>query len=328
MNKQFPDSLQNILFQKVQECIPPHCSLVDELSELLKISNDSVYRRIRNETMLSIEEVGIICNTYSISFDAISKTDTHSVVCNYAMLRNEQDLTQHLLFMNKELDFLHSIPNSQITYAAIDIPIFHHFQFHELTSFKIFYWLRSVISDKVFAQKKFDPTLVSEDLMKIYRHMFETYKSLNITEIWTDSTIKSLIKQIEFFWESGMFESKEDAILVCQQAEQEIQYIQKLAEEPIVNTNGHYYKLYFSEIEIGNNSILTKWGDNKRTFLTYNTINLLASSHNGFSDETEMWQQNLIQKSTLISGASEKIRYQFFKRLLDDIGRLKKRIEN
>ena len=57
------------MFQRVQESIPPHCSLVDELSELLKISNDSVYRRLRNETILSIDEVELFAN--SILFHSI-----------------------------------------------------------------------------------------------------------------------------------------------------------------------------------------------------------------------------------------------------------------
>ncbi|HPM12062.1 MAG TPA: hypothetical protein PK734_01075 [Bacteroidales bacterium] len=328
MNKESQNSLQNLLFQRVQESIPPHCSLVDELSELLKISNDSVYRRLRNETMLSIDEVGIICKQYSISFDSISKSDSTSVVCNYALLRNEQDLVQHLTFMSKELDLYKSLPDAHITYAAIDIPIFHHFEFKELTTFKIYYWLRSVINDENFSDIKYNSNLVSEEHMKLYKHMFNTYNSCNVTEIWTDSTIKSLIKQIDFFWESGMFENKEDAILICKQAEDEIIQIQKQAEKPITKDNGHINKLYFSEIELGNNSILAKWGSNKRTYLTYNTINILISSNNGFCNETEIWQQNLIKKSTLISGASEKIRYQFFKRLLDDIGLLRKKIES
>lgn len=328
MNKEIQDSLQNLLFQRVQESIPPHCSLVDELSELLKISNDSVYRRLRNETMLSIDEVGIICNRYSISFDSIAKSNTTSVVCNYALLRNEHDLVQHLRFMSKELDLYKSLPDAHITYAAIDIPIFHHFEFKELTTFKIYYWLRSVINDEKFSDIKYNSNIVSDEYMELYKHMFNTYNSCNVTEIWTDSTIKSLIKQIDFFWESGMFEHKEDAILICKQAEEEIISIQKQAEKPITKDNGHSNKLYFCEIELGNNSILAQWGGNKRTYLTYNTINILISSNNEFCNETEIWQQNLIKKSTLISGASEKIRYQFFKRLLDDIGALKKKIES
>lgn len=327
MEKNKQHSLQTILFQNVQASIPVHRSLVDELSELLEISTDSVYRRLRNETMLSIDEVQIICNNYSISFDSISNNEMQTVVCNHAALRNEQDLTNHLLYMNKELEFILSVPDSHITYAAIDIPIFHHFQFQELSSFKIFYWLRSVINDADFNSKKYNPKLISDELMTHYKKMFETYKNCNLTEIWTDSTIRSLIKQIEFFWQSGMFETRDEALLICDQAEQEILLIQSMADVPIQNQNDKQYKLYFSEIEIGNNSILVKLGNQKRSYLSYNTLNLLVTSHQGFCDEIEIWQQNFIGKATLISGASEKIRYQFFRRLLDDIAALKKRIE-
>jgi len=328
MNKKNENSIQNILFQQVQESIPVHCSLVEELAELLDISNDSVYRRLRNETMLTIDEVNLICKKFTISFDSITKNDSNSVVCNYALLRNEHDLIQHLLFMYRELDLISKAPDSQLIYAAIDIPIFHHFQFKELAAFKIFYWLRSVINDSDYSNKKFDPHFIQDEIMDKFYQMSEVYKNTNVTEIWTDSTVRSLIKQIDYFWDSGMFESKDDALLVCQQALDEINYIQNLAAVTPTNKSGEHYRLYFSEIEISNNSILAKLGNLKRTYLSYNTINLLATPHTAFCNEIEQWQENILRKSTLISGASEKTRYQFFKRASEDLLLLSKKIEN
>jgi len=49
--------LQSLLFQQIKEKTHPHLSLVDEISELLEISYDSAYRRIRGEKALSMGEL-------------------------------------------------------------------------------------------------------------------------------------------------------------------------------------------------------------------------------------------------------------------------------
>ncbi len=51
-----PD-VQQIFFQHIKSNLAAHLSLVDEVAELLNISNDSAYRRIRGEKPLSFEEI-------------------------------------------------------------------------------------------------------------------------------------------------------------------------------------------------------------------------------------------------------------------------------
>ena len=41
---------QEFLFHRIKELLPPHASLVDTVAEILHISSDSAYRRIRGET--------------------------------------------------------------------------------------------------------------------------------------------------------------------------------------------------------------------------------------------------------------------------------------
>jgi len=320
-------STQNRLLERIQEVLPPHKSMVDELSDLLEISSDSVYRRLRGETALSIEETAKICKKFQISFDSITDNITNSVSFNYGLLKNEDDFIKHMKFILGELELFKQTKGTKLTYAAIDIPIFHHFQFYELAAFKMFYWLKSVVNDENLTNKQFSPDLISPELMATGKQMYNTYKAINSTEIWTDATVNSLIKQIEFYWESGMFESKEDAILVCEQTELEILGIQEQAGINSKTEGENNYNLFFSEIEIGNNCIYAESDIFKRAYLSYNTINILISTHKYFCEGTQDWLNNFIKKSTLISGASEKIRYQFFRRAIENIKALKKRIQ-
>ncbi|MEE9462374.1 MAG: hypothetical protein V3V53_11120, partial [Bacteroidales bacterium] len=56
--------IQMQLFQNIRDQIPDHVSFVDEIAELLEISNDSAYRRIRGEKALSLFEVKKLCQRF------------------------------------------------------------------------------------------------------------------------------------------------------------------------------------------------------------------------------------------------------------------------
>lgn len=314
------------LMNMVKELIPHNVSFVDELSDLLGISNDSIYRRLRGETSLTIDEVQIICKTFKISFDSFINNNLASVTFDYKNLFNsEEGFEVYLNSILNDITKIQAARNKNIIYAAKDLPIFYNFRFDELSSFKLFYWLRSVIDVPSLQGKKYNPKLISENLLSVGRKIYLTYSKIPSAEVWCEGSLASLFKQIEYYWDSGFFAVKNDAILLCEIVKQQFDIIQKQAEtsSKIISDNKipkefeNNFKLYSSEIEIGNNCILANIENNLSVYLTHNTFNKLISSNQSFCAETEQWLQNLMKKSTLISGVSEKYRYQFFKKAYD-----------
>ncbi|MBK7819199.1 MAG: hypothetical protein IPJ60_17925 [Sphingobacteriaceae bacterium] len=53
-------TVQDIFIQKLKETLPPSIGIAEEIAELLGISIDSAYRRIRGETDISINEIQTI----------------------------------------------------------------------------------------------------------------------------------------------------------------------------------------------------------------------------------------------------------------------------
>lgn len=66
-----PDSfsVQSIFFSQIRALLPAQTKLVDEVAELLSVSYDSAYRRIRGETPLGFAELGKLSRHYNISVD-------------------------------------------------------------------------------------------------------------------------------------------------------------------------------------------------------------------------------------------------------------------
>jgi hypothetical protein len=318
--------------KRIKDIFPSNYSLVDELSELLGISIDSVYRRMRGETFLTFDEIVILCEKYQIDFMQ-SQQDSGSASFLYHEVSDYEGLVKYLKDISQGLRDLTKAANSQIIYAAIDVPVFHFFQFKELTCFKLFYWMKAVASDPTLDGKSFSTSLFPEEIYSLTNQIYSDYCKIPSIEVWNNSTINSLITDIEFFWDSGLFENMEDALQICSQANEELENIQKQAEsnsKAIVQNvlTNENFKLYVTDIEIGNNCIFTKIGENQMVYLSFRTFNKMQTIHSRFCNETERWLSNLMRKSQLISGVAEKQRYQFFKRNFEKINTLHKKIQS
>jgi hypothetical protein len=79
------------------------------------------------------------------------------------------------------------------------------------------------------------------------------------------------------------------------------------------------YRLYYNEVILGDNSILTVLDGQKAAFLIHSVINFMITRDIRFCDNTYDNIQNLIKKSTLISEVSERERMLFFKYLRNRI---------
>lgn len=325
--------MQEVFIKHLKQVVPSNVSLVDDIADLLKISNDSAYRRLRNETELSLDETYKICKHYRISVDSVFSNKGDSVTCNYIKLTDsEENFENYLTSLSNQLERLQKSDEAKIIYAAEEIPIFHSFFSKELAAFKLFYWQRSVLNIPAYQTKKFDWDVISEKQLELTRKIHRTYLQIPSTEIWTDETINTTIKQIEYYFESGAFKEKEDAILVLQELKKMAQSINQYAENEnkseVNKLNNASFNLYNSDLVIGTNCIHVTVAGSVLSYISFNTMNSLTTSNNQFCEEIEHWMKNLIKKSTLISSIAEKQRFQFFSKAYKAIDLSIERIKN
>jgi len=324
--------MQEVFIKHLKQVVPANVSLVDDIADLLGISNDSAYRRLRNETELSLDETYKICKHYRISVDSVFSNKGDSVTCNYIKLTDsEENFDSYLTSLLTQLERLQKSEDAKIIYAAEEIPIFHSFFSKELAAFKLFYWQRSVLNIPAYQTKKFDWDVISEKQLELTHKIHQTYLQIPSTEIWTDETINTTIKQIEYYFESGAFKEKADAILVLQELKKMAQAINQYAESETKNEKNKStitYSLYNSDLVIGTNCIHVTIAGSVISYISFNTMNSLTTSNHQFCDEIEHWMKNLIKKSTLISGIAEKQRFQFFSKSYKAIDASIERIKN
>jgi hypothetical protein len=315
MEKQLKKTgFQEQLFARIRENLPEHYSLVDSVSEVLSVSTDAAYRRIRGAKALDMDEIVALCSHFNLSFDRLFHIDTNQLQCFYSPL----DLTDSKTYLKyvqnlcKSVSQLKSLPGSEIIFSATDIPFYHLLPFRELIFFKLYAWRQSAYHTQDSYQTFLD-SMVSGDLLECYKQTVESYRQVPSIEIWTQNTVDHTLKLLEYFYDTGHFTGREIPLLLCEQFMELINTIDEWTEKGIKNRETHTaFKLYLTDFFLESSLILLKHDFAVQCTLKLFTINSLNITDQAFCRETRQWMENLIQRSLLISGASERDRYIFF----------------
>jgi hypothetical protein len=310
-------NIQEQFIQKIKEAIPKNEILVQSISDVLNLSIDSTYRRIRGEKLFNIEEVAVLCKTYKIKFDEEVELYSNKATFDFTLLEhNKVNFKNWLANILGNLKAISSRPDNTILYSADDVPIWHHFNDDLLIQFKLFYWLKTILGDVDFINKNFDPSLIEPEMVQMSKDISYYYNQTTSVEIWTEDSFNSTLKQIEYFWESGFFKDKTVALNVCNSIRNEMDILMKMCMNSSKLLSGKQnFTMYQSEVMVGNNSIIANIGETKISYVSYNTFNMMTTTNSLFVNEAEEWLKNLIKKSILISGVGEKQRNQYFKKL-------------
>ena len=295
-------------------------SLVDEVADLLKISTDSAYRRIRGEKELSFNEIEKLCTYFHCPIDALFNQKVDDVVSfRYNSLNHETfNFQDYLKSVCASMRNIVLNPEREIIYAAKDIPIFYHFLNDEVAAFKTFVWQKTLIGFPEFEKKKFLLADTSDAVLRLGKQALNDYLNIPGSELWNIECFHSLFRQIEFYCEAGLFAKPAEAILIIEKTGELIDHLKQQAilgkkflpgNEPPVDSN---YKMYVNEVYLSDNTVLGMMGDRKIAFLTHCAVNFLATENEKFCNTTYEWFQNLIKKSSLISSVGEKDRNRFF----------------
>lgn len=316
-----PASIQVLFFQHLKTSLPAHISMVENVAELLQISIDSAYRRIRGEKPISFDELKILCTNYNISLDQFVHIETDAIVFNGKTATSTRfNFEQYLNSVLQNVLFMNSFSKKEMLYLNKDIPIFYHFLFPELSAFKSFFWMRSILSYPEYANKQFNVAEhINEGVLHTGRKLAEAYSQLPSQEIWNIESINSTIRQIEYYKDTRVFASRDDIVVLYECLERTMEHIQRQAEAGCKfspdgkQINRHVsYKMYVNEFILGDNTILALLGDTKVVYINHSVINFLLTKDPAFCDYTCRHFQNIIKKSTLISEVGEKERSRFF----------------
>jgi hypothetical protein len=287
--------------------------LAQELTDILHISQESVYRRLRCETAFTADEVAILAGHFHFSLDElITNNPSGRISVRFqSLFKQEKVFIGYLDSVIKTINRVKEEKGS-ITYVARDLPISQSFQNQTLREFKIYYWTRVVLNRPPMQGYLLGDTLdlgpINTSIDKLLNH----YKHTNRVEFWSEDTVNSTLRQINYCYEFGLFRSDADCIAVLESLISVLNHIEKSLDQ---QENIPSFQFYVSEVELSNNYIFLKHDEKRLVFLSFNTFNSLASYNPSFCDEVEQMIYHAKTKSVLISGQSDISRKKYFNKM-------------
>ena len=306
---------QRHFFEILKTRIPEQYRLVDVVEEVLKVSTDSVYRRIRGDMELSFTELYTLSQKFNISIDEVfSYQSGQSAMFHYMPvdLSNQESYIAYIKRLLGTMTAFKSISENELYFSAQDIPFYHFLAYPELLFFKLYAWY-DTLNRTPISYSEFYNNLDRDAILPIYQQMADAYQLIPSKEIWTNQTIDTILRLLEHYFETGAFENKESVLLLISQLTELMNTVKKYADVACKGGNKKTsFSLYLCSVDLENNFMLIKRGENMSCNIKLYTVNSIATENKSLCMETAKWLDDLISKSILISGASTKERFRFF----------------
>ncbi len=322
-----PDQ-QVLFFQYLKNKNPTHLSFVDEIAQILHISEDSAYRRIRGDKQLAFEEIQALCIHYRVSLDQLLNLPTHNMIFTGRFIKpGDVNFKTYLEGMLAQFRSILPHPDKELIYLCKDIPVYHYYLFPELIAFKFFSWMKTLLNFPELKDTKFSFGLLPEDLLLTGQKIAEAYYQVPSIEILNPDNILTTLRQIEFYKDARLFASEEDLNRVYDSLNAMVDHMKTMAAEgkkflpgktPSLSRGD--YQLYVNDFYVGDNTNLLRLSDSYTCFIIHSGTNYIHTTDRKFCDYSLKFIRNIISKSAYISEVGEKDRNSFFQQIHNRIG--------
>jgi hypothetical protein len=327
------NELQKAFFQFIKAKIPPHLSLADELADVLQISSDSAYRRIRGEKVISLEEVSRIASHFKLSIDQLLnlKTSDAKIFSGNYITSENFNYEMYLQKMYETFLYLNSFKNKELIHFCKDIVVFSYFPYPELAAFKNFAFMKTILSFPAFAHQSFSIDIFDLKSLDMNAKIARQYTLIPGSEIMNVANIHTTLYQIEYYKTARMFRSDQELKTIYEQLHQMIDHIESQAEHGVKFMPGETptsqsaeYNLYVNDFVTGDNSYLAILENNRISFVVHNHLNYLSTTDEAHTAYHYNFLKNISEKSILVSKSGEKLRSGFFYLIHEEIEKSRK----
>ncbi len=324
--------IQKLFFDMIRQRLPDHISVVHEISEILEISYDSAYRRLRGDKNLTIEELKVLSQKFGISIDSLYGHKTSDILFQPFTLNTHADgFAEWLELRLLEVRKINMAREKEVIMVARDLPIYYYFNFPELVAFKLFFWKKILFHHPDYHNKQFDPTELPSEIMDVGQHLLLLYNRIPTNEIWCVETFTRILQQIEFCRISGFFRNKDDPDMLFEKIELLFRHIHyqtgqgcKFSYENIAVSEDENFKVFINEVLLMDNTVFVKREDSKTVFMTHNSLDILITTNHVFCKQVEQWLHTIMKTGFLISGTSALECNRFFNVIYEKLEEYKK----
>lgn len=308
--------LQEGFVAELHKRMPRRSKLVNVISDILHIENESASRRLSGKVPFTASELSILAEEFNISIDRIVHGDSgyqwmplileppmgaKSMQSLFSIIENNLAQMDEVTQMPAEYGILFS-----------SLPLEFYVNFDQLSKFMLFKWGYYCINSEEF--NDFSRWKVPGKLVEIKERMKQIIPRFDtILYIWDSSLIWTLMGEVEYFHKMHIISSGE-----MEDIKNELKELLKQLELFLKGTlKSEMYNnitLYVSSINIGITSYYLSSEEKQLSSVNSNFLFSMSNDDPEKHKRIRNWIESFRNISTLISGSGGAERRLFFKR--------------
>ena len=161
---------------------------------------------------------------------------------------------------------------------------------------------------------------IPDSLLQTAYDLANTYKYVNITEIWNETTLTGSLQQVLYYFETGLV-SIEKALQICEDIKAIIHRIEEQTiQQSLVGSKSEIsYHLYRCDLHTLQNTIMVNSKYGKVFFSPFTVLTYFKVEHPGTCELMYDFLQKMMRNSKLLANAGERDRSLFFNKILQKI---------
>lgn len=310
-------TLNDVIISIIRSHIPKNASLAHILTELLDLSKESVYRRLRGKIPFSFTEVVEISRHFGFSVEDI----INQQYFNFEKSIEEDDRNEwrdidiincRLFSGNVELyKNLHKSKISNSFIVSTRIPVFFTMSFDRITTFylyKMTYQMMDVPIDYHFSDFE-----VIEDASSLRQQFIYYYNRIkNLTLLIDKNCFQNVINEINYFYDRNLL-PKEEKALLKEELFLVLDYVEQIVRKGY-NDCETKVDLFVSSLGVETNYAYYQFDNNTISYCwTYGFNNITVNNDGNTTRIYQKWFDSLKKYSTYITRCNHKQSSEFIK---------------
>jgi hypothetical protein len=302
--------INEIIVSLVLRNIPKNFKPVVYLMELLGLSRESSYRRMRKEIPFTIEEITTLSVALGFSIDEIIEgCKKERMFFDLQIPTNFSDAYIGLFqTYNTYIQNVQNVKNTNVLMALNHLsPLFS--VFHD-NLFKFFYYKWLTENTEGIPRYFFSALVIPPELALLRKKLFANLKIGRVTIIFSPHIYLSTVKDIQYFYRRKLL-TEEDLALLHNDVLDLINFVEKITQIGFPNSSTHL-DFYLSQLYIHSDTVYLQYGDVSETHYWIYTASPMIVRNPEICGMQKKWFQSMKKHSTLITQSNEILQTEFF----------------
>jgi len=310
-----PILLNTKVIKAVKEALPTNANIADVLSDILPISREGVYRRIRGEVVFSFHEIYSIAQKLGLSVDYMIKSSSNESaifeLIQQPFQGSEEEIYKTPNKFEQIMGLIMDDTSSKFELSHNLFPQVPSHMFYHLSKYNSFKWIYKN------ENKKLKPVPYKE--VDYPEHIFQLHKKNNIATmgirqtsyIWDYTIVEMMVREIRYFAEIKLLD-KEDVTILKNELHKFLSYVENLTFKGVFST-GNKINIYISGVNSDASYSYIETSKYRICMIGLFDFQYIISTDDVAYNMVKGKIQSLKMASTLITETNENYRLSFFR---------------